>query len=66
MIVTEDIYSVDDIKSNVEWVIRQLHDRQRPALLTADGKPDVLMIPVELLGSKQKALEAACALLESV
>ncbi len=66
MDISEDIYSVDEFRTNPGHVVSRARDHKRAALITSDGKPDFLVIPVELLGNKQKALEAACELMESV
>ena len=66
MIVAEDIHTVDELELNAEALIRQMHRRKRPILLTSDGRPDTLMVPVELLSSKQTALYAACQLVDAV
>lgn len=66
MDISQDIYSVEDFRLNPDQVVDTSRSHNRPALIAKDGKPDFLIIPVELLGNKQTALEAACELLETV
>ncbi len=66
MDISNDIYSVDELRADPDLVLTNARGHKRPALIANDGKPDFLIIPVELLGNKKKALEAACELVETM
>ncbi len=57
-----DVCTLQDFANNSEEVIRDIQSNQRPVMVTADGKPSVVIIPVELMPKKMKAFEAICEL----
>lgn len=65
MIVNEDICTVDQLKVDADHMLDELHRRGRPILLTVAGRPDALLVPIELLDDKQTALAAACELMDT-
>lgn len=65
MILDQDIQPIEKLDANCLALMRRMHRRRRPMLITVDGKPDTLMVPVELLESKRIGLTAACELFEA-
>ncbi len=62
MDVVEDICSIDDLQRNPQSIIFKAHETRRPIVVTADGKPEVILLSKELFPAIKVALDAACEL----
>jgi len=54
--ITRDIKSVTDLKKKTNEIFRQIHQTGRPVIITVNGRPDAVLIDVEIFEKKLKAL----------
>ena len=63
--VVDDIKSVSDLKKKTGEVFKQLHRTGRPIVVTVNGKPDVVLMDVEVFERKLKALNLSALIMEA-
>ncbi len=63
--ITEDIKSVSDLKKKTNEIFKQMHRTGRPIIVTVNGKPDAVLIDVEVFEKKLKALNLGALLAEA-
>jgi len=63
--ITEDIKTVSDLKKKTGEVFRQLHRTGRPIIVTVNGKPDAVLVDVELFERKLKTLNLRALMAEA-
>lgn len=63
--ITEDIKTVSDLKKKTGEVFKQLHRSGRPIIVTVNGKPDVVLVDVELFERKLKTLNLIALMSEA-
>lgn len=63
--ITEDIKTVSDLKKKTGEVFKQLHRTGRPIIVTVNGKPDVVLVDVELFEKKLKTLNLRALMAEA-
>src|SRR5208283_3903716 len=61
----EDIKSVTDLKKKTNEIFTQLHRTGRPVIVTVNGKPDVVLLDVDVFEKKLKALNIGLLLAEA-
>jgi prevent-host-death family protein len=54
--IAEDIKTVSDLKKNTNEIFKQLHNTGRPVIVTVNGKPDAVLMNVDVFEKKLKAL----------
>ncbi len=54
--LTEDVKTVSELKKNLRAVLRHVHDSGRPVVVTVNGKPDAVLMGVEMFERKLRAL----------
>jgi len=54
--ISEDIKTVSDLKKKTNEIFKQLHDTGRPIVVTVNGKPDAILMDVDVFEKKMKAL----------
>lgn len=42
--IIEDILSITDLKKNTHKILKQIHDTQRPVILTVNGKAEAVLV----------------------
>jgi len=62
MDISRDIRTLDELKQDTSAFMRDVRSRRRPVVITANGEPDMVIIPATLLRDKMTALKAACEL----
>lgn len=63
--ITQDIKSVTDLKKRTNEIFRQIHQTGRPVIITVNGRPDAVLIDVEIFEKKLKALNLGSLLAEA-
>lgn len=63
--ITEDIKSVSDLKKKTNEIFRQMHRTGRPIIVTVNGKPDAVLLDVEVFEKKLKTLNLSILLAEA-
>jgi prevent-host-death family protein len=63
--ILEDIKTVSELKKQTNTIFQQLHKTGRPIIVTVNGKPDVVLIDVEVFERKLKALNLSVLLNEA-
>lgn len=63
--IAEDIKTVSDLKKKTGDVFKQLHRTGRPIIVTVNGKPDAVLINVEVFEKKLKALNLSALIAEA-
>lgn len=63
--ISEDIKSVSELKKQTNDIFNQLHRTGRPIVVTVNGKPDAVLIDVEVFEKKLKALNMGMILSEA-
>ena len=63
--LTEDIKSVSELKKNTNDIFEQMHRTGRPIVITVNGKPDVVLMDVEVFEKKLRALNLSVLLAEA-
>ncbi len=54
--ISEDIKSVSDLKKNTSEIFKQMHHTGRPIVVTVNGKPDAILMDVDVFEKKMKVL----------
>jgi prevent-host-death family protein len=54
--ISEDIKTVSELKKNTNEIFKHLHDSGRPVVVTVNGKPDAILMDVDVFEKKLKAL----------
>ena len=63
--LSEDIKTVSDHKKKTNEIFRQIHWTGRPVILTVNGKPDAVLIDVEVFEKKSQPLNLGLLLAEA-
>jgi prevent-host-death family protein len=63
--ISEDIKSVSDLKKKTNEIFRQMHETGRPIIVTVNGKPDAVLLDVEVFEKKLKSLNLGILLAEA-
>ena len=63
--ISEDIKSVSDLKKKTSEIFRQIHHTGRPVIVTVNGKPDAVLLDVEVFEKKLKSLNLGILLAEA-
>lgn len=53
--ITKDIKSVSDLKKRTREIFKQIHHTGRPIIVTVNGKPDVVLLDVEVFEKSLKS-----------
>ena len=53
---SENIKSVSELKKKTNEIFRQMHHTGRPIIVTVNGKPDAVLLDVEVFEKKVKSL----------
>ena len=62
---TEDIKPVSELKKKTREIFKQMHRTGRPILVTVNGKPDAVLLGVEVFEKKLRGLNLAALLIEA-
>ena len=54
--ISEDIKTVSELKKNTNEIFKHMHDSGRPVVVTVNGKPDAILMGVDIFEKKLKAL----------
>ena len=54
--ISEDIKTVSDLKKKTNEIFKQMHSTGRPIVVTVNGKPDAILMDVDVFEKKLKAL----------
>jgi prevent-host-death family protein len=54
--ISEDIKTVSDLKKKTNEIFKQMHNTGRPIVVTVNGKPDAILMDVDVFEKKLKAL----------
>ena len=54
--ISEDIKTVSDLKKKTNEIFKQMHSTGRPIVVTVNGKPDAILMDVNVFEKKIKAL----------
>jgi len=46
--ISEDIKTVSELKKNTNEIFKHLHDSGRPVVVTVNGKPDAILMGVDI------------------
>ena len=63
--ISEDIKSVSDLKKKTNAIFKQMHNTGRPIIVTVNGKPDAILLAVEVFEKKLKSLNLGMLLVEA-
>ena len=63
--ISEDIKSVSDLKRKTNEIFRQMHHTGRPIIVTVNGRPDAVLLDVEVFEKKLKSLNLGILLTEA-
>ena len=63
--ISEDIKSVSELKKNTSEVFKQMHHTGRPIIVTVNGKPDAVLLDVQVFERKMKSLNLGILLREA-
>jgi prevent-host-death family protein len=63
--ISEDIKSVSDLKKKTNEIFRQMHNTGRPIIVTVNGKPDAVLLDVDVFEKKLKSLNLGMLLTEA-
>lgn len=63
--LSEDIKSVSDLKKKTNEIFRQIHQTGRPVIVTVNGKPDAVLIDVDVFEKKLRSLNLGLLLAEA-
>lgn len=58
----KDIKTVSDLKKNTDDIFRQMHRTGRPVIVTVGGKPDAVLLDVDVFERKLKSINLAVLL----
>ena len=65
LIISEDIKSVSELKKKTNEIFRQMHHTGRPIIVTVNGKPDAVLLDVEVFEKKLRSLNLGVLLAEA-
>jgi prevent-host-death family protein len=65
LIISEDIKSVSELKKKTNEIFRQMHHTGRPIIVTVNGKPDAVLLDVEVFEKKLRSLNLSILLVEA-
>ena len=60
--LSEDIKSVSALKKKTNEIFKQIHRTGRPVIVTVNGKPDAVLIDVEVFEKKLQSLNLSLLL----
>jgi len=63
--ILEDIKSVSDLKKKTNDIFKHMHRTGRPIIVTVNGKPDAVLLDVEVFEKKLKSLNLGMLLAEA-
>ncbi|MFZ3056732.1 MAG: type II toxin-antitoxin system Phd/YefM family antitoxin [Smithella sp.] len=63
--ISEDIKTVSDLKKKTNEIFKQLHHTGRPIVVTVNGKPDAILMDVDVFEKKMKALNLGLLLAQA-
>lgn len=63
--ISEDIKSVSELKKKTNEIFKQMHHTGRPIIVTVNGKPDAVLLDVEVFEKKIKSLNLGVLLAEA-
>jgi prevent-host-death family protein len=63
--ISKDIKSVSDLKKKTNEIFRQLHHTGRPIIVTVNGRPDAVLLDVEVFEKKLNSLNLGLLLTEA-
>lgn len=63
--ITKDFKSVSDLKKKTNEIFKQIHHTGRPVIITVNGRPNAVLIDVEVFEKKLKALNLGVLLAEA-
>jgi prevent-host-death family protein len=63
--ISEDIKSVSELKKKTKEIFRQMHQTGRPIIVTVNGRPDAVLLEVEVFEKKLKSLNLGTLLAEA-
>jgi prevent-host-death family protein len=63
--LSEDIKSVSDLKKKTNEIFRQIHRTGRPVIVTVNGKPDTVLIGMEVFEKKLRSWNLELLLTEA-
>lgn len=64
MDVTKDVCTLEALSRQPRRILSELRDRRKPMVVMSKGKPDMIIIPAELMKGRITALNAVCELAE--
>lgn len=63
--ISEDIKSVSELKKRTNEIFKQMHHTGRPIIITVNGKPDAVLLDVQVFEKKLKSLNLGILLAEA-
>lgn len=63
--ISKDIKSVSDLKKKTNEIFKQMHDTGRPIIVTVNGRPDAVLLDVQVFENKLNALNLGRLLAEA-
>jgi len=63
--ISEDIKTVSELKKKTNEIFKQLHNTGRPIVVTVNGKPDAILMDVDVFEKKMKALNLGLLLAQA-
>jgi prevent-host-death family protein len=63
--ISKDIKSVSDLKKKTNEIFKQMHDTGRPIIVTVNGRPDAVLLDVEVFEKKLNSLNLGLLLAEA-
>lgn len=63
--ISKDIKSVSDLKKKTNEIFRQMHHTGRPIIVTVNGRPDAVLLDVEVFEKKLSSLNLGLLLAEA-
>ncbi|MBI5606075.1 MAG: type II toxin-antitoxin system Phd/YefM family antitoxin [Deltaproteobacteria bacterium] len=63
--ISEDIKSVSDLKKKTNEIFKQMHHTGRPIIVTVNGRPDAVLMDVEVFEKKLNAFNLGLLLAEA-
>lgn len=64
MDVTKDVCTLEALSRQPRRILSELRGRRKPMVVMSKGKPDMIIIPAELMKGRITALNAVCELAE--
>ena len=62
--ISEDIKSVSELKKKTNEIFKQMHQTGRPVIVTVNGRPDAVLLGVDVFEKKLKSLNLGTLLAE--